>query len=1344
MNTDFELSVKFGVDISEVDKQLKKVQKAFDKATKNINKAMVETTDDISEQFDDMSDSMSSATKDMVKDVEKQTKKIEKQFDKMVDNIEDDFSDIEAKFEDGTDGMVKTADNTTKQVSKKFDSMVGDATDNFGSLESSFSRATNGLKGIADRVASNVSSSLESISDISIGGNIESEFNSSVNGLSSTANTVANKIRNAFGGIASGISSEFSRISSNFKTATGDMPSRASSLVADVNGKLRDIAGKAKADFSKLEEYFDTGTDEISPTAKRVTDKTAQTFNTLASKVDKNSDKINEELTKAFTDAQTKAIKVTDDIKRKMREMVKESNKPLGLEGLVKYRQDMMKATSGIYKDFKEKAQKIKAENRETTNEVTSKWQKVKNKLSSIFSKIEGDASETADDMGNEFKNAGNKTENALEGIKGKLGAIAGAVVSAFGISAISGFIDEAKELNKELGKVMFSMSRKGLSNKEVSGVYSQVYGVLGDEGRAGETVQNLSSVATSGSQLSSLAKLTTDAHLAIGERVTPEALAESIALTTQLGEVDGNLADVLAECGISTDDFNNRLASCGSEQARLNAITEVLKKNFGGVTDAYIKANPEMTALSKATADNQLAMMNLGKTLAPLKTTFLDGFLTPLYYWLAEKLPPVIDKLVGIFKRVKNALKDVDWDTIKDGLSSLWDAIKSVADGLWKSFFGDKSLEEVITSFFENVGDVFETLKPTFDWVKEHGEAIGDGLGAIAKGYLAFKAVKGMKKTFDTVLDFTKGLGSPTNLALLASSLFIGAYESAKENGWYKSEAEGGKGRSSTRFDSTHANLDIHQTKEEAKQKEYMGGEHFDWSGVKKSLSSTWEEIKKIFEDIGEWIGKVGNWFVGLGTTIGETMDGWYDKYFKGALEALGQFLRGELNIGDKIVKFFKELPINMANAITGGSGTFAKSWGDIMDDAMTKLNIKVNRLIGGINSLFEKLGIDKRIGSVTFGSTNHRPATGKTHKNSGGGKHLEAYAKGTNNAKGGLSLVGEAGRELVADPKLGTFMANSPMLLNLSKGASVLRNSKTEKLLKRMGIGAYANGKNEDSFWDNIWSYISEPSKIVNELFKGLGFGGNEIANGVSQWFTGNFKNVILGYIKSILENLMPDVSGITGVENWIPFIHKAAGFFGDTLTANELARVLQQIRNESGGNQSVTQSSAVWDINMANGNPARGLLQYIPSTFNAYKVKGYGNIYDGYHQLLAFFNNSKWRQNLPQLGERRGWSPRGARRMADGGLVKGGSNLNAIIGEASHDEYVIPLNQQSVKPLASSLANELLEISKGANGSEEIVIQVPVYLDSVLIGKSTAKVVQSEIEKFDKRNNRLNGKR
>lgn len=115
----------------------------------------------------------------------------------------------------------------------------------------------------------------------------------------------------------------------------------------------------------------------------------------------------------------------------------------------------------------------------------------------------------------------------------------------------------------------------------------------------------------------------------------------------------------------------------------------------------------------------------------------------------------------------------------------------------------------------------------------------------------------------------------------------------------------------------------------------------------------------------------------------------------------------------------------------------------------------------------------------------------------------------------------------------------------------------------------------------------------------------------------------------------------TGGSGVDRWVPAIKKAAAMSKEKLSAADINLIKYRINKESGGNDKIIQSSAVWDVNMANGDPARGLLQYIPSTFRAWSRKGYGQIMNGFHQLLAMFNDSNWRSDIAGPG---GWGPTG----------------------------------------------------------------------------------------------------
>lgn len=118
----------------------------------------------------------------------------------------------------------------------------------------------------------------------------------------------------------------------------------------------------------------------------------------------------------------------------------------------------------------------------------------------------------------------------------------------------------------------------------------------------------------------------------------------------------------------------------------------------------------------------------------------------------------------------------------------------------------------------------------------------------------------------------------------------------------------------------------------------------------------------------------------------------------------------------------------------------------------------------------------------------------------------------------------------------------------------------------------------------------------------------------------------------------------------EEWKDDIKKAAKEMGQKVSDEQVNKIVSMIAGESGGDPTVTQK--VWDINMAEGHPAQGLLQFIPSIFKKYAVKGHDNIKSGYDQLLALFNDSTWASDIHYGG---GWSPHGNPiKKATGGIV------------------------------------------------------------------------------------------
>jgi Transglycosylase SLT domain len=86
---------------------------------------------------------------------------------------------------------------------------------------------------------------------------------------------------------------------------------------------------------------------------------------------------------------------------------------------------------------------------------------------------------------------------------------------------------------------------------------------------------------------------------------------------------------------------------------------------------------------------------------------------------------------------------------------------------------------------------------------------------------------------------------------------------------------------------------------------------------------------------------------------------------------------------------------------------------------------------------------------------------------------------------------------------------------------------------------------------------------------------------------------------------------------VESWISQAFKVLE--ADGVPASELdeAGVLLIIEHESSGNPNAINN---WDSNAKAGDPSRGLMQVIGTTFNEYKLSGHGNIYNPVDNIIA----------------------------------------------------------------------------------------------------------------------------
>ncbi len=328
----------------------------------------------------------------------------------------------------------------------------------------------------------------------------------------------------------------------------------------------------------------------------------------------------------------------------------------------------------------------------------------------------------------NALKTHGKVADSVGGRLKSLAGKVVGVVAAYASFSTIKNFVSDtitlANEQNSAETRLQTTLSNvAGVTQTQISALKDyastlQKVTTIGDE----VTIHGMSQLGTFQLQADTIKTLTPALQDLAVSQYGVNVSSEQMQTTANLvGKVMTGSVSALSRYGVVMNDTQKKILQTGTESERAATLVDVLKQNFGGLSEAMAKTPAgRIQQLKNAWGDMKEV---IGAELYPVLTKALT--------FATDKIPTVQNALQGVI----NGAKEL-YNAIAPALSNLGGALKDLGGAVANAFSGMSTdgIKDVLSSLVSAAGDIVRNITPIIQSIKDVFGSLVSAAGDIVR----------------------------------------------------------------------------------------------------------------------------------------------------------------------------------------------------------------------------------------------------------------------------------------------------------------------------------------------------------------------------------------------------------------------------------------------------------------------------------------------------------------------------------------------------------------------------------------------------------------------------------